>query len=135
MSSKDWKIHNPSGSKRIIVTKVLPGTLWLERLVEADCEVEVCTSEDVLSVVDVNNAIGQLCNAVLGQLTEDWGNELFGTLKADGGTAIPIIVPMPVCPGYGIFWRRISAPAARLNIPWRMWQSNLAVSPPSVNFS
>ena len=31
--------------------------------------------------------MGQQCDAVLGQLTEDWGDELFGALKAAGGTA------------------------------------------------
>jgi hydroxypyruvate reductase 1 len=41
----------------------------------------------VLSVEDIKNAIGQQCHAVLGQLTEDWGDELFGALKAAGGTA------------------------------------------------
>jgi len=87
MGQKKWEAHNPSGSKRVIVTKVLPGTLWLERLIQADCKVEVCTSTDVLSVDDIKTAIGQQCDAVLGQLTEDWGDELFGALKSAGGTA------------------------------------------------
>ncbi len=87
MEPKNWETHNPSGSKRVIVTKVLPGSLWLDRLVKADCKVEVCTSTNVLSVEDVKKAIGQQCDAVLGQLTEDWGDELFGALKAAGGTA------------------------------------------------
>jgi hydroxypyruvate reductase 1 len=87
MEQKKWETHNPTGSKRVIVTKILPGSLWLERLVKADCKVEVCTSTDVLSVDDIKSAIGQQCDAVLGQLTEDWGDELFGTLKAAGGTA------------------------------------------------
>ena len=87
MEQKKWETHNPSGSKRVIVTKLLPGSLWLERLVRADCKVEVCTSTDVLSVDDIKSAMGQQCDAVLGQLTEDWGDELFGALKAAGGTA------------------------------------------------
>ena len=87
MEQKKWETHNPSGSKRVIVTKLLPGSLWLERLVRADCKVEVCTSTDVLSVEDIKAAMGQQCDAVLGQLTEDWGDELFGALKAAGGTA------------------------------------------------
>jgi hydroxypyruvate reductase 1 len=87
MEQKQWETHNPSGSKRVIVTKELPGSLWLERLVRADCKVEVCTSTDVLSVDDIKAAIGRQCDAVLGQLTEDWGDELFGALKAAGGTA------------------------------------------------
>ena len=87
MAQKKWETHNPFGSKRVIVTKILPGSLWLERLIRADCIVEVCTSTDVLSVEDIKAAIGQQCDAVLGQLTEDWGDELFGALKAAGGTA------------------------------------------------
>jgi hydroxypyruvate reductase 1 len=87
MEQKQWETHNSSGSKRVIVTKLLPGSLWLERLIRADCKVEVCTSDDVLSVAEIKGAIGQQCDAVLGQLTEDWGDELFGALKAAGGTA------------------------------------------------
>ncbi|RLC17377.1 MAG: D-glycerate dehydrogenase [Deltaproteobacteria bacterium] len=87
MGSKKLKVYNPPGSKRVIVTKELPGSLWLERLIQADCKVEVLTSTDALSVDDIKAAIGQQCDAVLGQLTEDWGEELFGTLKAAGGTA------------------------------------------------
>ena len=87
MEQKKWETYNPSGSKRVIVTKLLPGSLWLERLVRADCQVEVCTSTDVLSVEDIKSAMGQQCAAVLGQLTEDWGDKLFGALKAAGGTA------------------------------------------------
>ena len=87
MNQKKWDTHNPSGSKRVIVTKLLPGSLWLERLTRADCRVEVCTSTDVLSVAEIKSAIDPQCDAVLGQLTEDWGDELFGALKAAGGTA------------------------------------------------
>jgi len=86
MEQKKWETHNPSGSKRVIVTKILPGSLWLERLTAADCKVEVCTSTDVLSIADIKAAIGRQCDAVLGQLTEEWGDELFGALKAAGGT-------------------------------------------------
>jgi hydroxypyruvate reductase 1 len=87
MKQKKWDTHNPSGGKRVIVTKLLPGSLWLERLIRADCRVEVCTATDVLRVVEIKAAIGQQCDAVLGQLTEDWGDELYGALKAAGGTA------------------------------------------------
>ncbi len=86
MDPKQWETHNPSGDRRIVVTKQLPGTLWLERLIQAGCRVEICTSTDVLSVDDIKSAIGQQCDAVLGQLTEDWGDALFATLKAAGGT-------------------------------------------------
>ena len=87
MGTKKWETHNPAGSKRVIATKELPGTLWLQRLTEADCSVELCSATDVLSVGEIKAAIGTQCDGVLGQLTEDWGNELFGALKAAGGTA------------------------------------------------
>ena len=87
MDQKNWKIHNPSGSKRVVATKELPGTRWLETLVRAGCRVEVCTSTDVLSVEEIKAAMGTQCDGVLGQLTEDWGDELFTALKVAGGTA------------------------------------------------
>jgi hydroxypyruvate reductase 1 len=86
MGPKQWKTHNPAGSKRVIVTKELPGTLWLQRLTQADCKVEVCASTDVLSVDEIKTAIGAACDGVLGQLTEDWGDALFAALAAAGGT-------------------------------------------------
>ncbi len=87
MSQKNWEIHNPSGSKRVIVTKELPGTRWLDILTGAGCKVETCTSTEVLSVDEIRAAMGTQCDGVLGQLTEDWGEELFAALKAAGGTA------------------------------------------------
>jgi hydroxypyruvate reductase 1 len=87
MDASNMKSYNSSGSKRVFVTKELPGSLWLERLTQADCKVEVCTSTDVLSVDEIKTVIGEQCDAVLGQLTEDWGDALFGALKAAGGTA------------------------------------------------
>jgi len=41
MAQKKWEIHNPSGSKRVIVTKELPGSRWLETLTRAGCKVEI----------------------------------------------------------------------------------------------
>ena len=87
MDPKKWETHNASGSKRVVVTKELPGTRWLETLVRAGCRVEVCTSTDVLSVEEIKAAMGAQCDGVLGQLTEDWGDELFTALKAAGATA------------------------------------------------
>ena len=34
---KEWTVHNPGGSRRVIVTKELPGTRWLDILTAADC--------------------------------------------------------------------------------------------------
>ena len=80
-----WKIHNPSGSKRVIVTKALPGERWLEILANADCRIEVCRSPDILRVNEIKAAIGDRCDGVIGQLTEDWSDALFSALKAAGG--------------------------------------------------
>ncbi|CAB1056510.1 D-3-phosphoglycerate dehydrogenase (EC [Olavius sp. associated proteobacterium Delta 1] len=87
MAPKEWETHNPSGSKRVVVTKNLPGSRWLQTLIKAGCRVELCTATDVLSVAEIQAAIGAQCDGVLGQLTEDWGDELFAALKAAGGTA------------------------------------------------
>eukprot|EP00854_Cymbomonas_tetramitiformis_P005529 gene5529-6706_t len=82
------KIFNENGSKRVVVTKDLPGKRWLDVLVNADCRVEVCTHPDaILDVAKVKTLISTRCDGVIGQLTEDWSEELFGALKSAGGTA------------------------------------------------
>jgi hydroxypyruvate reductase 1 len=84
---KEWKTHNPGGSRRVIVTKQLPGDRWLDILVAADCSVEVCQSDRVLSPEEIAAHIGDSCDGVIGQLTEDWNADLFAALAAAGGTA------------------------------------------------
>ncbi len=85
MGSKKWRVHNPGGKNRIIVTKELPGERWLEILTQADCRVEICTSTEVLSIDEIKRAIGAKCHGAIGQLTETWGDELFAVLKTAGG--------------------------------------------------
>ncbi len=87
MASHEWKTHNSDGRNRVLVTKDLPGDRWLQLLVRADCRVEICMSTDVLSIAEIKAAIGSRCDAVIGQLTEDWGDTLFAALKAAGGRA------------------------------------------------
>ncbi len=87
MGSKQWRIHNQSGSRRVIVTKELPGDRWLDILTKADCKIEICTSPDVLSIQEIKAAFGDRCDGAIGQLTEPWGDELFAALKAAGGKA------------------------------------------------
>jgi len=87
MGSKQWRIHNQSGSRRVIVTKELPGDRWLDILTNADCKIEICTSPDVLSIQEIKAAFGNRCDGAIGQLTEPWGDELFAALKAAGGKA------------------------------------------------
>jgi hydroxypyruvate reductase 1 len=72
----------------VVVTKDLPGQRWVDILASAGCRVEVCTSPDViLSNETIRTLIGARCDGVVGQLTEDWGGELFGALKQAGGVA------------------------------------------------
>ncbi len=87
MTSLKWRTHNATGSKRVIVTKELPGDCWLNVLTAADCKIEICTSTEVLNINEIKSAIGDRCDAAIGQLTESWGDELFGALKAAGGRA------------------------------------------------
>ena len=73
------------GRKRVLVTKELPGKQWVDILTAADCRVEIMTSSDVLSVRHIKNALGSHCDGAIGQLTEDWGDDLFAALKAADG--------------------------------------------------
>lgn len=82
-----WTVHNPEGERRVVVTKQLPGDRWLEILEAADCSVEVCGSDAVLTVDEIRERIGESCDGVIGQLTEDWNADLFAALAAAGGTA------------------------------------------------
>ena len=87
MGSKNWRVHNAAGSKRVIVTKELPGERWLDMLVRADCKVEISTSTDILSPQEIKSALGGNCDGAIGQLTEEWGEDMFAALKKAGGRA------------------------------------------------
>ena len=87
MSKKTWRAHNPSGTRRVIVTKELPGVRWLQILTGADCRVYICASADILTTEEIKEAIGSRCDGAIGQLTEEWGEELFSALKAAGAKA------------------------------------------------
>jgi len=86
-ASNDWVIHNRNGTKRIIVTKEMPGKRWLHILLEEGFRVEVGTSSEILSIEEIKRAIGNRCDGVIGQLTEKWNEELFRSLKNAGGKA------------------------------------------------
>ncbi len=83
----EWKTFNEDGRRKVIVTKELPGDRWLSALRDADCEVRICQSRDILTVETIRGAIGDRCDGAIGQLTEDWGDELFAALKAAGAKA------------------------------------------------
>ncbi len=87
MAPKQWTVHNADGEHRVIVTKELPGDRWLDILTAADCRVEICVSEDVLTVEEITEQIGDSCDGVIGQLTENWNADLFAALAAAGGAA------------------------------------------------
>jgi hydroxypyruvate reductase 1 len=85
MTTFQWRVHNPAGRRRVVVTKELPGQRWLEFLTDADCRVEIGTSSAVLPAAAIAGAIGDTCHGAIGQLTEAWGEDLFGALQAAGG--------------------------------------------------
>jgi hydroxypyruvate reductase 1 len=79
------RIINPPGTKRVVVTKELPGDHWLDVLTHADCRVEVYGETGGLSTEEIAGAIGRQCDGAIGQLTEAWGEDLFAALSAAGG--------------------------------------------------
>lgn len=82
------EVHNPYGRLRVISTKPMPGSRWINLLVDAGCRVEICTEKKtILSIDDIKRLIGTKCDGVIGQLTEEWGDALFSTLKRAGGHA------------------------------------------------
>ncbi|XP_058090784.1 glycerate dehydrogenase [Magnolia sinica] len=82
------EVWNPSGKYRVISTKSMPGTRWIRLLTDQDCRVEICTEKKtILSVEDILALIGNKCDGVIGQLTEDWGEVLFSALSRAGGKA------------------------------------------------
>jgi len=87
MAGKEWSTLNPHGRRRVIVTKQLPGDRWLEALRGAECQVDICTSQEVLAAGEIVAAIGNRCDGAIGQLTEGWGKDLFEVLKKAGGKA------------------------------------------------
>jgi glycerate dehydrogenase len=103
VSNDDWRVHNERGTRRVMVTKELPGKLWLRALTAADCRVEVCATTAVLDQTALVEAIGPRCDAAIGQLTEPWTEEAFETLRAAGGTAYS---------NYAVGYDNVDVPAA-----------------------
>ncbi len=82
-----WRTENAGGSRRVVVTKDLPGTRWVDVLASADCEIVISELRSVLSVDEIVEAMGDRCDGAIGQLTEPWAADLFGALQAAGGRA------------------------------------------------
>ena len=59
VTDRDWRIVNPGGSRRVVVTKELPGERWLQLLTAADCRVEIAQGDDILAEAEIRAAIGE----------------------------------------------------------------------------
>ncbi|MBW2514241.1 MAG: D-glycerate dehydrogenase [Deltaproteobacteria bacterium] len=109
MNSSIYRTVNSSGKFRVLVTKELPGRRWLEILTDAGCRVDIMTSPDIQTVASIRSALGSTCSGAIGQLTEEWGDELFTALKSAGGK---------VYSNYAVGFDNIDVDAAtRLGIP------------------
>ena len=86
MTDDGWKVFNPSGSRRVVVTKELPGNRWLDVLERADARVEYGLGTRILSPGEIAAVIGNSCDGAIGQLTESWGSELFSALSRAGAS-------------------------------------------------
>ena len=85
MKQLHWRTVNPAGSRRVVVTKELPGTQWLRILTSADCRIDICDTPHALDVDAIQEAMGKDCQGAIGQLTEPWGDRLFAALQQAGG--------------------------------------------------
>jgi hydroxypyruvate reductase 1 len=103
MTKPSIQIVNPDGHLRVVVTKPLPGTHWLDVLQAAGCRVEIATGNDILSREEIINLIGDRCAAAIGQLTEIWDAGLFTALKNAGGRAYS---------NYAVGYNNVDVPAA-----------------------
>jgi glycerate dehydrogenase len=80
------RVINKGEKYKILVTKELPGTKWLEIFTAANCEVTIfdstqATSKDsLLSILGDNNF-----NGALGQLSENWDQEVLQLFHQKGG--------------------------------------------------
>lgn len=81
----NWRCVNEGGKFRVVCTKELPGTRWLDALVDAGCEVHISDSTYIMPNEEIIEKMGTKCDGVVGQLTELWGEELFEALKKAGG--------------------------------------------------
>jgi glycerate dehydrogenase len=109
MAERVWKVENPGGSRRVVVTKELPGARWLQLLAAADCRVEVAEGADILGEAEIRAAIGDSCDAAIGQLTETWSAETLAVLAAAGAA---------VYSNYAVGYNNVDVDAAtRLGLP------------------
>jgi len=85
MNSNRWEVYNRGGKYRVLVTKMLPGDQWLRILEEANYQIEVSTSNTLNSKDTLIKKIKGHCAGAIGQLTEQWDEDVLEALnKADG---------------------------------------------------
>jgi len=109
MKEKNWITYNKGGKHRVVVTKELPGPRWLEILTLADCQVDVCASNELLTRDEIISAFHNQCDGAIGQLTEDWESTVFKAFRGSGGA---------VYSNYAVGFNNVDAAAAsKLGIP------------------
>ena len=81
----NWKVFNKTGETLVLVTKMLPGVEWLNILIDANYKIEVNLSNEVTTKSEIIEKIGTNCRAIIGQLTENWDEELFQIFSSAGG--------------------------------------------------
>lgn len=109
MNRVAWTVLNPAGSRRVIVTKALPGSRWRHLLFDADCRVEVAEGTRALGEEELIAAIGDRCDAAIGQLTEPWSASVLRNLAAAGAL---------VYSAYAVGYDNVDVAAAtRLGLP------------------
>lgn len=80
------EVKNPGGKFRVVSTKPMPGSRWIQLLTSSNIRLEICTAKKtILDEDDIISLIGNKCDGVIGQLTENWGDKLFSALARAGG--------------------------------------------------
>ena len=98
-----WKVYNPQGENRVLVTKRLLGDRWIEILTDAGCRLEVCESDKTQSKDEITAAVAHRCDGVIGQLSDPWDKAMFAALKSAGGK---------VYSNYGVGYNNVDIAAA-----------------------
>lgn len=84
MAERTWRVVDPGGTRRVVVTKELPGERWLQLLQKAGCRVEIAQGDKALTHDELRAALTQHTDAVIGQLVEPWSADMLQTLKQAG---------------------------------------------------
>ncbi|MBD3856188.1 MAG: hypothetical protein IFK92_06585 [Acidobacteria bacterium] len=99
MAAKGWKVYNPSGKRRVVVTKELPGDRWLKILAQADVRVEYGTETRILKVSEIKAAIGNRCDGARKAGGTVYSNYAVGYNNVDVDAATKRGIPVGNTPG------------------------------------